>query len=311
MGRLRRPHDMLIYYGWLNAFNSATNAWTNELVAQDLAKYGVLVFGDGVQDPTHGDYANAQAIIARILELRPDCQIFGYVSINQSEADFKLKAAKWKALDVQGIFLDEAGYDYGSAATNGREAFNIKVEYVHSMEMRCMANAWNPDHVLSLDNDVSYPNTTYNPDKLDSALDSDDVYLLESHAITSAPAYEAEALWYDRAAKVLEKYSGLIPIAACSVIDDTDAAGQAKFDYIYISALMWGWDMVGSSDLSYGASNARSKMWVRPDMSRLSEGEWIAVEKDAANSKYYRYLRGSRLVHDHTAASESAAIEIH
>jgi len=31
---LERPHDLLIYYGWLNSFNSDVNGWNNEKVAR-------------------------------------------------------------------------------------------------------------------------------------------------------------------------------------------------------------------------------------------------------------------------------------
>jgi hypothetical protein len=67
-----KPKDLLIYYGWLNPFNSAINGWSNEKVAQDFAKYSVLVFGDGIQDPSHGDYSNTQVIISRVKALNPN-----------------------------------------------------------------------------------------------------------------------------------------------------------------------------------------------------------------------------------------------
>lgn len=290
------PKDMLIYYGYLNSFNSATHGWVNEKVAQELAQYSVLVFGDGVQDPTHPDYANAKIIIPRIKELNPAAEIYGYVTINQPTYDFKKKVAWWKILEIHGIFLDEAGYDFGTVATNGRVAFNEKVSYLHGCDFMAFANAWKPEDVLDNEPD------TFNPDQIPTILTPDDMYLLESHAITSAGAYEAKTQWFDRALKARE-YD--IRLAACSAWSDTDPNGQAKFDFIYNSALMWCFDAAGSSDLSYGAGGA-SKMWTRPDVSRLREPDTTIVSNDI--NKYFSYLDGSKLELDFTVGSESSAI---
>ena len=58
----QKPSNLLIYYGWINSFNSSVNSWTNEKVAQDMAKYDLIVLGDGVQDSGHGDYSNTEII---------------------------------------------------------------------------------------------------------------------------------------------------------------------------------------------------------------------------------------------------------
>lgn len=301
---------MLIYYGWLNSFNSASHGWDNEKVAQELAQYSVLVFGDGIAASTHGDYANTKTILARIKVLNPDCMIFGYVSIYQTYANFKTKVDEWNHadIDVHGIFLDEAGYDYGTAATNGRDAFNEKVDYVHSKDMICFANAWKPEHVLDIENDASYPNTTWNPDLVYSNLGSDDWYLLESHAIDSSGNYESASQWKSRAEKALE-YG--LHIAACSVIADSDTNGQDKFDFIYSSAFMWELDAVSSSDTGYGATNSKSKMWTRPDFSRVRYYDSDVINISNSSSKYWRYLEGSKLELDFTSSSENSSLTVY
>ena len=303
--------NLLIYYGWLNSFNSATHSWNNEKVAQELAQYGILVFGDGLQTSTHGDYSNTQIIIPRIKVLNPNAKIFGYVSVNQTYANFKTKVDDWNTLGVHGIFFDEAGYDFGTTSTNGRIPFNDKVDYVHSRSSAnlCFVNSWNSDHVLNEDNDTSYPNTTWNPDLVNSNLTSDDWYLLESFAITSTETYESMSQWDSRGQKIKEED---INVAAVSVIADGKSDGAARFDFIYVSALMWQLDAVGSSDTGYGATNSKSQMWSRPDVSRLEE-EW----EDPVNSlpsngnETYRYLNYGKLTLDFTSTSESATIDIY
>ena len=302
------PKNMLIYYGWLNSFNSAQNAWTNEKVAQELARYSILVLGDGIQLSSHGDYANTGVIIPRIKALNPDCLIFGYASINQSYADFKTKANAWNSIGVHGIFMDEYGYDYGSVATNGRSAVNDKIDYTHGLSSAnlCFANAWKIQHVLGENSDASFPDSTWNPDGVGPNLNSDDWYLLESFAITSAPAYESAAQWKLRG-EAAKEYG--INVAACSVILDTDSLGQDKFDFIYTSACMFNLEAVGSSDASYGAGSAKSKMWARPAIAVGDLCEPISICADG--SKYLKYFEYGLMKLDFTAANEDSGITVY
>lgn len=306
---MKVPDNCLVYYGWLNSFNSATNAWNNEKVAQDLAKYNVLVLGDGVQDPAHGDYANTKVIIPRIFELHPEIKIFGYVTTNQSIDDFKKKSAWWNILEISGIFMDESGYDFGK----NRKEFNERVCYVHyHMCKPVMVNAWKPEHVLShdpKDDDPSYPNSTYNPENVSTAMNCQDWYMLESFAIGQTGNYEAHSQWFDRGNKAWEYEVKRIGI---SVIPDGDVNGQAKFDFGYTSSLMFLLEAYGTSDTNYGAGSAASKMWVRPDISQVvCVSKKPAVVKDAASPVYYAYKKNARLKLDFTAGTEVSAIELY
>jgi len=295
--------NLLIYYGWLSSFNSAENAWTNEKVAQDLAKYGVLVLGDGLQEDTHGDYTNTETIIARVKVLNPNCQIFGYVTTNQSYNDFKRKTDEWNDLEVHGIFMDESGYDYGK----DRDEFNDRVDYVHSRSSAkvCFVNAWKPEHILSndsADDDASYANSTYNPEMVGSNLFEDDWYLLESFGINASGGYESATQWKSRGEKA-RSYN--IKIAGCSIISDTDSVGQDKFDFGYIASYMHILDAYGTSDTSYGASSAKSKMWARP---AIKDIVYISNQIVNDSSKYLLYLKNSRLTLDFSSGSEDSEI---
>jgi hypothetical protein len=126
-GSFQYPKDILIYYGYLNSFNSGVNAWVNEAVAQDFSKYRIIVFGDEVEVPTHPDYANTQIIIPRIKALNPSCLIFGYIAANQVLANFKTKTDQWNTLQIHGIMMDMSGYDFGVT----RAQFNVMLDYIH------------------------------------------------------------------------------------------------------------------------------------------------------------------------------------
>jgi hypothetical protein len=263
---------LIIYYGWLNAFNSATNMNDNNLVALDFANYGLMVFGDGLQDPAHGDYANTQAIIPLIKTHNSAAKIFGYVDLAQPEVDFEAKVEQWDTLGVHGIFIDRAGYDFGTAVTNGRDAFNDKLAFVHSQDDAKVAfvNAWNAHHVLSKTDDPSYPNATFNPGNNNSLLKTDDLYLFESFMInTDAYTPSGIGLYSDIEARVNTFNAAVaagVPVlpVASGIIDDTNTSGQSLFNILFSMADIFNMCGVGSSDTLYGASTATTKMWTAP-----------------------------------------------
>lgn len=264
--------NLLIYYGYLNSFNSAVNGWDNELVAQEMKNYDLLVFGNGVADPAHPDYANTQIIIPRIKELNPSVKIFGYVTVNQAKATFQAKVEEWNALGIDGIFLDEAGYDYGTVETNGRDAFNERLAFVKSQDAStlCFVNAWNPDHVLNNVDDPSYPNATFNANDNNSLLSDDDYFLLESFPVNTdsfggSNNIQPGADWI---AKV-QKVTGLttnVKLIGSGIINDDNVNGQGLFNVLLSNAYLCELDGVGSSDTLYGAGTANSKFWNRFDI---------------------------------------------
>lgn len=306
--------NLLIYYGWLNSFNSAQNQWNNEKVAQEMAKYDLIVLGDGIQNPSHGDWSNTQVIVPRIMELNPNAIIFGYVTINQTLANFKTKVDQWNDLEAGGIFLDEAGYDYGKK----RAEFNERVFHVKSQQYAnvCFANAWNIDHVLGTENDASYPNSTYNPDGYESLLDENDWYLLESFAVNTASYqgdYASKADWKARGDKAVDKRVEYgVQMAGSNVIDDSDQNAQSMYDFCHRAAQAFALDANGSSDTSYGSSSAKTKFWTRPDPKDIviEEDSDISVTADTGDADVYlSYLGKCKISVDFSSGSEASSVE--
>jgi hypothetical protein len=283
-----RPQNVLFYYGYLNSFNSATNGWNNENVAMDMAKYDICVFGDGIQDSSHPDYANTQIIIARLKAIKPDMEIYGYVSANQDIADFQTKVNQWDTLQVNGIFIDEAGYDYGTT----RDEQNACVQHVRSKTYakKCFVNAWNMDHIIGTTNDASYPNSIFNPDLHVALLDSRDIYLLESFAVNTG-AY-SENNGYATQADVLARGNKAvshnitygIKLATVGVIDNGNASGQTLSNFAYHSAVTFGVDFEGTSDTNYGASSAAVKFWNKPGTKHIGRTTSITVVQNLADT---------------------------
>jgi hypothetical protein len=296
----KRPKDILFYYGWVNSFNSSINGWNNENVALDIAKYNIVVFGDGVQNPSHGDYSNTITILTRLKELKPDILIFGYVTANQELSSFKTKSDQWNDLGIDGIFLDESGYDYGVS----RSEFNERVNYVHGLSSSniAFANAWNTSHILGVENDASFPNTTFNPSEIKSTLNEEDWILLESFPINTssyASGYESKGDWIYRGQKAVAlRYTYKVNFASVGIINNDNANGQSLFNYQFISSLMWSLEACGTSDSFYGASSASVAYWERPDVSDMGKiwSIYPSVANDVSNSDiFYRYLEHGRI----------------
>jgi len=313
----QKPSNLLIYYGWLNSFNSSVNGWSNEKVAQDMAKYSLIVIGDGIQDPAHGDYSNTEVIIPRIKALNPSVKIFGYVTIYQSLANFESKVDQWETLEIDGIFLDEAGYDYGTTTTNGRDAFNTKVDYVHGQTYAtlCFANSWNMDHIIGTTNDASYPNTTWNPDLVASNLTYHDYYLLESFAVNTlayASDYEVKTDWAFRGGKAqTHRYNYGINLVASCVIQDGHADASDLMNFAFTSAMMFALEGFGSSDDYYGASSAKNTFIARPDVTALGEVYILSttVQLDLVDSDvYHRYVEFAKLSVDFSSGAQTSSI---
>lgn len=317
----QKPEDVLFYYGYPNSFNSATHGWNNEKVAQEMAQYGIIIFGDGVQDSSHPDYANTQVIVPRVKELNPRAKLFGYVTANQTQTQFENKADDWSTLSVRGIFIDEAGYDFG----NDRDSFNDKVDYVHSLGAAnlCFANAWNTDHILGTANDVSYPNSTWNPSEKESKLNQDDYILLESFAVNTAAysgsdGYAPKADWLARGQKIVGLRADYgVKFVSVGIIANGDPDGQDLFDFHFTASVMWSLEGQGTSDTNYGASTAQVTKWTRPDMTGLGTigivNPDVLVDADTvdpnAPNRYWRYIQFGRMKVDFTTSAQTSTIE--
>ena len=308
-----RPNDMMIYYGWLRGFNAY---WNNELVAQDLARYEVLVIGSGLANPGHGDYANTVAIVNRVKALKPQIKIFGYVQTPLALATFESQVDDWVTIGVQGIFMDEAGYDYGV----DRAEFNERVEYVHGEGLIAMANAWNMDHIIGVVDDPSYPNSIYNPTPMPSSLNLNDWYLLEScpintSAYTGTGGYESRTDWAARCVKAIGHRATFgLNLAACGIVNDANPNGQDLFDFGFVASLMFSLEAWGVSDELYGAGSGKGKWWDRPDVSGMGKYSWLnpSVQMDARTGEedlYHRYTQFGHLSVDFSSGAQTSTID--
>jgi len=165
-------YRLLIYYG---IPIGANDTWNADKAAKALAQYDVVVFGAGLEEEKHSYHHSTQTVISLMRQNNPKLKLFGYIDLgvatdNHDMKTILAKSAKWKALGADGIFLDDAGYDFGVS----RQRLNDAVNGIHELGMSVFVNAWRPEDVLS-----DAVNKKYNPNGLPSALDERDIYLLE------------------------------------------------------------------------------------------------------------------------------------
>lgn len=204
---------LAVYYGWPSLVNGAAGNLT--AATNTFNQFDIIVFGDGIEHPTHGDHANTQTIMAALKANGK--KVFGYVDLgvstqNLSIATMKTYVDEWKSIGAYGIFLDDYGFDYG--VTRARQ--NAMLSYIHSVGLKAFMNAWNIDDALgNLDESGANnpPNTV-----------PGDYYLAESWLI-SGNAYQSVSAWSAKADKALNYYrtKGVITAALA-----TNAAGGAS-----------------------------------------------------------------------------------
>ena len=110
---LPKLNPLLIYYGYPIAYKGI---WDAAAVAQEISNnYKYWVVGDTYQIPTHVEYASTVSIINAVRA--NGVIVYGYVPIGLntsglSIAQIRTRIDQWMTIGVDGIFLDEFGFDY-------------------------------------------------------------------------------------------------------------------------------------------------------------------------------------------------------
>ncbi|MBN2981720.1 MULTISPECIES: hypothetical protein [Cohnella] len=207
-------YRLLIYYGIPIEINEANDV---RKAAEQFAEYDYIVLGAGLEEKSHGDHESTAEIIAELRALRPDAAVYGYIDLgvttdNHSMSVIRNKTDKWKAIGADGIFFDDAGYDYGVS----RDRLNQAVDYVHKQSMKAFLNAWKPDDIMS-----SAVHEKWNPKGEKTKIAGGDLYLLESFLeptdITQADSPSAFGTGFRKKIDAALKYRKLLGVKLMSV----------------------------------------------------------------------------------------------
>ncbi|MBI3969549.1 MAG: hypothetical protein HY329_28225 [Chloroflexi bacterium] len=230
--------SLALYYGWPSVVNGANG--DVEVAAATFNRHGVVVFGDGLELPTHPDYQRTVAVLHRLRELG-GARVFGYVDLGVRTQNLDLPtivryADAWRQIGVHGIFLDDAGADFG-VDERRRDA---ALEGIRRLGLPVILNAHEPDDAF----------------RGRVKLTPEDGYLLESFQVSNGLIQSPEALLRkaDRALE-LALQSGTELYAVATGPSD-DPAVKVKRDYAWWTALLYGIDYFQYTTIDYSARTA-------------------------------------------------------
>ncbi len=282
-----RLKNFAIYYGWPSSLNSGTLAWNNTAVANFLKQYNFVVFGRGLEDPSHGDHANTIAITAA---MKGTTEVYGYVGIgitnSFSLAVIQGKIDAWKNnVDVAGIFLDEAGFDFklaGYTDADMRVRQKAIINYAHASGLKVFVNAFDPDDVFTKEssNAISWlPGDKY----------LYELYIFSSGATETFAAYRAKVAKL----KTARDQTGVEVHAINTTLAINSAYNQAHFDYMILSAITDGLQGVAWGTENFSASSAQMPYRTNSDLFLEFKVDRNLVVNDASQTISFSHTNGS------------------
>jgi hypothetical protein len=262
------PARLAIYYGYPSLVNGASG--DVERAAATFADYDVIVFGDGLEFPDlqprrtpagvgPDEHRRTRAIIERLRARSAATRVYGYVDLGNTQklpvAEVQNRVRLWSAMGVAGIFLDEAGYDFGVT----RERQNAVVDFIHDLGLSAFVNAFNPDDVFTPAPVALNGAGGGNPGGLPTRLGANDAFLLESFQVRLGepeawPAFAARTA----AAVAHRKRFQTRLYAVTTTTDRTERLSSQLYPYAWWSAALWGLDGFGWGEPDF--SGATSKL---------------------------------------------------
>ncbi len=293
----RTPARLAIYYGIPSLVNGAGGDIGG--AAEVLGAYHIVVLGDGLQyeaAPAGGrsagpiEHRRTREVMRHLAQNYPAVQVFGYLPLGDTQALSIATLAegvrRWHALGVHGIFLDEAGYDFGVTRARQNEA----IDAIHGAGLRAFVNAFNPDDVLADEATPINPRGGGNPLGTPSRLQRRDLLLLESFVVRNGEV-EPAASWFERSRKAWAHRER----TGVEVMTVTTTLREQPFDsalcrMAWWATVLWGFDGFGWGEPDFAAPSSVLPARGCEDAASLADvGDYVsAVIRDGS-----RFVRES------------------
>ena len=255
--KLKRPKSLLIYYGFPSIIN---NAKTIDEAIDIFKVYDYIILGDGLSSQSHSDYFNTLKIVSDTK--MQDSKVFGYIDAgvttqNLSISQIKTRINNWKEIGVEGIFLDDFGFDFKVS----RNRQNVIIDYVHLSGLKVIANAWNPDDVFE-----DLCDEKLNTESEESHLNKDDFFLIESYQVRLSQ-YEELKQWQNRS-NTVKRYQDEIGFKVLSTTTSTINSfyDEKAFHYAWYSALFDEHEAISWGEENFAASKLTNPFRNRPNL---------------------------------------------
>ncbi len=228
-----------IYYGWPSQVNGAEGDL--DRAAAEFARFGVIVLGDGLEHPTHPEHARTVAIIAR-LNNGGATRVFGYIDLGVTTQNLPPPtlvqfAEEWKRIGAVGVFLDDAGADYGVDAARRDRA----VRDIRQLGLPVILNAHDPADAF----------------RGSVALGPGDGYLFESFQVSDGRVQPASEIFAKADLALQLAGQGGPDVYALASGPLNDPGLQDKVSYAWWSALLYGFRYFQYTSLDYGSTTSQ------------------------------------------------------
>lgn len=256
------PKLLAVYYGFPSLVNGARGDLN--IAASTFAEYDIVIFGDGLEftdvnstrrPPGAGlqEHENTKKIIELLKESKRKTLVYGYIDLGNTQnlplTEIENRARLWANMGVAGIFLDEAGYDYG--VTRTRQTDVIKM--IHNLKLQAFLNAYNLEDLFGAKvvplNKVGGGNPTGKP----SILGNNDLVLLESFQIRNGEVDNDYQKKLSQAVKYRKKFK--VKLLGVTTTLPGQNFNQAQYDFAWSTAILWGIDGFGWGEPNYSSSN--------------------------------------------------------
>lgn len=243
---------LAIYYGYPSSVNGT---YTVSGAVDVFKKYKILVLGTGLEDVSHPDHNNTVSIITD--PLMKSTKVYGYIDSTLPLNIIQNKIDLWSNMNVDGIFMDQFGYDFGLTRVKQREII-WSIHEKGDNKLSAFVNAWNVDDVFGTIIDA-----VHNPDGLPTRMNERDIYLAESFVIINGQYDNADNNdddimdWQDKAIKMINYRNSYGTKMAAVTTWNTDPFDQNKMDYAYFSSVLYNFDYFGFGELYFSAADAQ------------------------------------------------------
>lgn len=271
-GGVPKLNRLLVYYGFPVAYKGMRSA--PAVIAELTANFDYWIVGHTYQSPTHEEYATTVQIMQGCRAA--GMKIYGYIPLGTSSYNYTVNQIgaitdEWKAIGVDGIFIDEYGYDYGNTRQRQIDVVNL----IHSKGLPICANAWEIEEFVCdtlaetgwASGDWRYTRwQTWNPTDLPSPKMPGDFYMFENFCYshlgrtvvwdTQERAQDASALAKAKNVNIWalavfgETTPGVVDTTKLGSLGTLDKAG----DYITANAYLYDFNIVGSGGFSFGSN---------------------------------------------------------
>jgi hypothetical protein len=292
--RIISPGKLAIYFGQPSKARDPQlphcGKTSVECAIDVFSTYDLLVLGDvlafprftgalgqvakwGCDQNAHIDHDDTKTIIKELI--KRGTQVYGAVPIGGentasicpnrplSIAEIKSWIDRWVAMEVTGVFLDEAGYDFGTTRKRQSEI----IEYAHATKkVPVFVNAWRPEDIFDdkVVGKVKYvgrlatkwSKKPMNPNGAGTLLGRGDIFLHESFQVQKTPAVWQPVLdpalgWWPKSELAWRyKRDHGTKMATISTTSDTGpnciaTFMQERMNYVWYSTWLHNFDYIG------------------------------------------------------------------